>query len=89
MGRRLSFKQKLKLTSKSCYICEEDNYSLLDVHRILPGSEGGKYSKFNSICLCCKCHRKCHSGDIVIDRKYNSSKGVILHYFEDGKEFWK
>lgn len=89
MGKRISFQQLVKRSIGKCQICDENNYELLDVHRIIPGSEGGKYTEHNVVCLCCKCHRKVHSGDIKIDRKYFSTKGFVLHYFEDNEEFWK
>jgi hypothetical protein len=39
--------------------------------------------------ICCRCHRRIHAGEIVIDRYYNSTKGKVLHYFENGEEFWQ
>jgi len=89
MGKRLSFQQRLKRVYKACHICGERNYDLLDVHRITPGAEGGEYRKHNTICTCCKCHRKIHAGEIIVEGKYNSTKGEVLHYFENGEEFWK
>jgi len=84
-----SKKQIKKLIDKKCYFCSEDNYNLLDVHRIIPGSEGGKYHEWNTVVTCCKCHRLIHQDKtIVIDRKYMSTKGIILHYWRDGHEFW-
>lgn len=86
MGKRYSFKQKLKHLAKQCAICGEDKYALLDVHRIRAGE---KYDKFNAIPLCVLCHRKAHSGEIEIDRKYESTTGIVLHYFVNGEEIWK
>lgn len=76
------------MIDKKCYFCGNDDYCTLDVHRILPGSEGGKYTSFNSICACSNCHRKVHDGQIRIDRKYPSTKGWVLHYFMGDKEYW-
>ena len=75
-----------KLIHKQCIICDEDNYNVLDLHRI---KFGGKYTKNNTVVLCCSCHRKVHSGQIVIDKKYNSTKGTVLHYFIGEKEYYK
>jgi len=88
--RMLINKQHKKLYEKVCYICGEDDYDLLDVHRIIPGEEGGKYTEHNSVVVCATCHRKCHSGRIKMDRKYSSTTGrLVLHYWEDGEEKWK
>jgi len=78
-----------KLIDKKCYFCGESNYCVLDVHRILPGSEGGIYSAHNSVTTCANCHRKIHDNKIKLDRKYYSTKGWVLHYFdENGIEHW-
>lgn len=75
---------------KQCFFCEEDNYELLDAHRILPGEEGGKYHNWNILVTCANCHRRIHSGEIVVDRKYLGTQGsLIVHYWRDGKEFWQ
>lgn len=82
-------KQIFKRSHKQCLICEESNYDILDVHRILPGSQGGKYSEWNMVCLCSNCHRKVHSGEIEIQGKYMSTKGVVVKCIIDGKDCWK
>lgn len=88
--KRIINKKTKKLIDKSCYFCKEDNYVLLDVHRIIPGEDGGKYTDHNSLCVCANCHRRCHAGEIKIDRKYFSSSGKwILHYWIDNQEFWQ
>lgn len=73
-----------KKIDKCCYFCECDTYELLDVHRIIPGENGGQYTEKNSVTLCANCHRKVHADLIKIDRKYLSSSGKwILHYFDE------
>ncbi|RDJ35322.1 MAG: HNH endonuclease [Crenarchaeota archaeon] len=91
MGKRLSRKQLKKRTSKKCYFCDCDEYELLDVHRIVPGEEGGKYNDFNTLVCCALCHRKIHSNKIQILGKYYSTAGrYILYYInEEGKEMWE
>lgn len=78
-----------KLIDKKCYICGEAEYALLDVHRIVPGENGGKYTYHNTVTICCACHRLVHANKIIIDRWHMSTKGRMLHYFVDGKEYWK
>ena len=41
-----------KKIDKCCYFCEEKDYSVLDVHRIVPGEDGGKYTDFNTLTCC-------------------------------------
>lgn len=90
MKKNYTKKQAKKFFDKNCYFCGEDCYELLDAHRILPGCDGGKYHERNMITVCACCHRRIHgSGEIVIDKKYLSTKGWVLHYFVDGVEHWR
>jgi hypothetical protein len=87
--KKLINKVHKKKADKKCYFCGTDEYCVLDVHRIISGSDGGKYDFYNSITTCSNCHRKIHDGKIKVDRKYPSTKGWVLHYFsEDGTEHW-
>jgi hypothetical protein len=89
MSRKLINKIAKKRFDKKCYFCDCDTYELLDLHRIIEGSEGGQYSDFNTITVCSLCHRKIHSKIIVIDRKYMSTSGrYVLHYWINGEEQW-
>tara|TARA_B100001778_G_scaffold334984_1_gene350357 strand:+ start:28588 stop:28866 length:279 start_codon:yes stop_codon:yes gene_type:complete len=84
--RKIIDKQSFKKSCGKCLICGEDNYDLLDVHRIVPGSEGGRYTKDNSVTLCSNCHRRVHAGEIDIHRYYNSTAGTVLHVTLQGEE---
>jgi len=87
--RNIINKKHKKLFDKQCYFCEESNYALLDVHRIVEGNNGGKYTEHNTVTVCSLCHRKIHAGLIKIDRKYFSTSGWILHYYdEQGQEHY-
>lgn len=80
-------KKVLKKSEGKCRICGENNYALLDTHRITPGSEGGKYTYANSVVACSNCHRRVHAGQIIIDRYYLSTDGTYkLRIVEDGIE---
>ncbi len=87
--KRYSRQQIAKLSRKKCYFCEEENYDLLDAHRIIPGEQGGKYNDHNILVLCSNCHRKTHSGSLQILGKFMSTRGWVIRYVEDGKEHWK
>lgn len=89
MDQNLPFKQRIKRTERQCRLCDNSDYNTLDAHRILAGSDGGKYTENNTVVLCANCHRQTHAGDIIIDRYYHSTQGKVLHYFKDGNEFWK
>jgi hypothetical protein len=91
MGKpdKLINKSNKKHAERKCHFCGNDDYCTLDVHRIVPGSEGGKYTENNTVVACACCHRKIHDKKIKIDRKYPSTIGWVLHYFaEDGAEHW-
>jgi 5-methylcytosine-specific restriction endonuclease McrA len=81
--RKLVNKKHKKLVAKKCQFCGADDYCTLDVHRIVPGSEGGEYTETNTVVSCVNCHRKIHDGKIRLDRKYFSTKGWVLHYFDE------
>lgn len=76
-------KKEFKKVAGSCRLCKEEQYELLDVHRI---QAGGQYSYANSVSLCCKCHRKVHSGSIIVDKWCMSTAGYVLRIIEDGVE---
>jgi hypothetical protein len=88
--KKLANKIILKKVAKKCYFCDVNDYALLDVHRIVPGENGGKYTEINSLVVCSNCHRRIHDGQIKIDRKYFTSSGnYILHYWEGVEEKWQ
>lgn len=76
-------KRLFKMRWKCCAICQEDNYVLLDTHRIV---EGREYSEGNCIALCCRCHRKHHMGQINIKEKRYTTNGYVLIYEENGED---
>jgi 5-methylcytosine-specific restriction endonuclease McrA len=79
-------KKEIKQVAQKCCICGVEGYSTLDVHRILPGEKGGKYHEDNVTVLCSNCHRRVHSGEIVIDRWYHSTAGRLLRIIINGEE---
>lgn len=78
--RRPFYSKKIrKLAEGKCRICGEDNYALLDVHRI---KHGQKYSWANTLIICTKCHRLHHAGDIEILGWLNSTAGRVVHWVD-------
>lgn len=87
--KKLINKKSRKHSEGKCYFCDVEDYSVLDCHRIVPGEEGGEYIESNTVVCCACCHRRIHDGQIVIDRKYNSTSGkTVLHFWENGEEKW-
>jgi len=87
--KKLIDKTIKKKSEKRCKFCGGEDYCTLDVHRIVPGSKGGRYEELNTVVSCGNCHRKIHDGKIKIDRKYYSTMGWILHYYDEhGIEHW-
>lgn len=77
---RRPLKQIYKLLQKKCFFCGNQDYALLDMHRIIPGKEGGKYTSNNSLCTCANCHRSIYAGGIVVDKKYCwTGNGFLVH----------
>lgn len=86
---RLVNKAHMKMESKKCFFCGNEDYCTLDLHRIIPGSKGGRYTRNNTVASCSNCHRKIHDGKIRIDRRYPSTEGWVLHYWDEkGIEHW-
>lgn len=83
-------KKSKKHLDKKCCFCGEADYALLDVHRIRPGSEGGKYTNANTLTVCCKCHRKIHASEIIVLGKRLCTNGChVVHFTENTKEQFK
>lgn len=81
---KYSYQQRRKLYFSRCQICGNSDYAVLDCHRIVP--ELGYKNPLNTVVLCCLCHRRVHDGQIEIKRKYESSKGRVIHCIVSGVE---
>ncbi|MFW6173063.1 MAG: HNH endonuclease [Elusimicrobiota bacterium] len=81
-------KEIFKRIAGKCHICSETEYALLDVHRIIPGSQGGKYTRENSVCICVNCHRLHHTNSLLTILGWvHSTKGRLLHFVDkEGNE---
>lgn len=73
-------KKNFKRRYNFCQICKIEDYNLLDVHRI---QWGGSYSVDNCVVLCTICHRKVHSGIIIIKGWVHSTSGNLLLYIDE------
>lgn len=72
-----------------CALCGETDQSILDCHRIIPGSEGGKYTLRNTVTTCSNCHRKIHDGQVKILGRHPTSRGCdCIHVETQGIEDW-
>lgn len=87
--KKLIDKKAKKLHEGKCRFCEVSDYSLLDVHRIVEGADGGRYTEGNCVVVCSNCHRRVHAGEIKIDRFFYSTSGRWrLRFWENGEEKW-
>ena len=83
---KLIDKKIKKRVDRKCTFCPEDDYNLLDTHRII---EGQRYTDSNTITTCCKCHRKIHSKRIKIIGKYYCTSGkYVVNCIIDDEELW-
>lgn len=83
---KLIDKELLKRSAGKCRFCPEHRYGLLDVHRIIPGESGGRYTPDNVVVVCANCHRSIHRGEMQLDHWYMSSAGRVLRVLVDGEE---
>jgi len=83
----MNVKKLVKNSAHTCMFCEQSDRTVLDIHRIIPGCEGGEYTVGNVVCVCSNCHRKIHHGNsIKIDAWVFSTAGSMLHCWVDGEE---
>lgn len=88
--KKLVNKKIKKYLAGKCKFCPCDIYEFLDVHRIVEGHQGGKYTDQNTVVVCRKCHQEIHEGKIIIEKQYPSASGkLVLHYWKDGNEYWE
>ena len=85
-ARNIINKKVFKKAEGKCRLCGESNYALLDVHRILPGKDGGKYVAHNVVTLCSNCHRKVDTNEFEIIGWITSTGGRMLHIVRDNKD---
>jgi len=70
---------------KKCEICEDDSV-LLDKHHIISKSKGGSNKAYNIAHLCPNCHRRVHTGDIILEGRFESTLGNVLVYHLKGDQ---
>jgi hypothetical protein len=87
--RRPPVKECVKRFHGRCLLCAENVPEVLDGHRPLPGSAGGRYVWGNIMTLCATCHRKVHAGLVTIHGRYLSTAGYyVWHCTVGGVERW-
>lgn len=75
--------RKTKTKSKNCR-------SIIEIHHIIERHEGGSDDIANRVPTCSNHHSMIHESRIKIDRWYFSTRGWVLHWWdEDGNEHWK
>lgn len=83
----ISRKKIRKIIEGKCLFCGIEDTALLDVHRIVPGSAGGKYFEANEVICCANCHRRIHDDQIqVLGKNFCSNGRWLVHCIIDGQE---
>lgn len=73
--------------SARCLICQlAPGPDALHAHRVVPGSEGGKYSHKTVACLCPTCHTQVHLGQMSLAGPFLSTRGWGFLLIKDGRE---
>lgn len=77
-------KKAFKKFAGKCAFCEENDYAVLDIHRIYEGRKGGIYDSRNCVCVCANHHRKIHDNQIQVVKKHASfgENLYVLEYVE-------
>jgi hypothetical protein len=80
-----------------CYFCglrkkqtkSKKFRSMIEIHHIIEKNEGGTNEPSNLVPTCSNHHSAIHENIIQLDRWYFSSRGWILHWWdEDNLEHW-
>ena len=77
----------MTIKNKICEICNSFSNGL-DKHHIQSRCCGGENKKYNIVNICCNCHRNVHLGKVIIEGRFNSTKGnvVVWRYEGDDKK---
>jgi 5-methylcytosine-specific restriction endonuclease McrA len=63
--------------------------SVVEIHHIIERKDGGKNYGANLVPCCSNHHSLIHTGDIVVDRYFNSTRGWLLRWTDKaGKEHY-
>lgn len=67
-----------------CEICSE--ILTCDSHHIHSLSKGGNDTTYNRCKICPNCHRKVHTGVIIIEGNFRTTNGISLVWRNKGEE---
>lgn len=62
---------------ENCEICENE-FTSLDTHHIKSRKFGGTNDDRNICRICPNCHRLIHTGEIIVEGRYDSCSGNIV-----------
>jgi len=79
-------KKLYKKVAGKCKVCGINIYDVLEVHRIIFGSNQGEYTVDNVVCLCGNCHSLVHKEKIFIDKWYHTTDGRKIRVIINGEE---
>jgi len=67
-----------------CEICRL-NMDSCDKHHIHSRTHGGSNDTFNKVSICPNCHRKVHTGEIILEGKFSTTGGIQLVWRNKGE----
>jgi 5-methylcytosine-specific restriction endonuclease McrA len=83
VSRKPTVQECRKKYDGRCFVCGEDDYIVLDAHRVVPGEIGGAYHWNNLLTLCACCHRKVTAGTIRVHARYLGTRGPVVHWTDE------
>lgn len=69
--------------NKYCEVCNTE--VKCDIHHIHSIGLGGKDIESNKCRICPNCHRKVHTGDIILEGRYSTTNGVMVVWRNKGE----
>ncbi len=74
------------MNTLECEIIKCGEKIKIDRHHINSLSKGGLDKPWNKCKLCPNCHRKVHMGEIIIERRFETTKGNVIIYRTKGED---
>jgi len=74
------------MINDKCEFQECEEKLKLDSHHIHSLSKGGPDKPWNKCRICPNCHRKVHMGEIIIEGRFETTKGNVIIYRNKGEE---
>ena len=74
------------MNSEMCEVRECKEILNLDTHHIHSQSKGGPNKSWNKCKICPNCHRKVHTGELIIEGRFETTYGNTIVYRKKDEE---